>query len=407
MRLLVPDRLCLYSGIETLNCAVLPYLAAQSSGLVWALPEYRLPDMQKRCGPANNLYFESSEWPRTSIKRGVEALARRLSVPFPSFENLRMWLYENRLRHLIQHYKVDHALCTWILDSMPEELGIPISAVFLDRNWKLFGSNFSGETADRLDKRLYEWLAGSQIVFSISRVAREELLEFAPEFADKYQLVPLAADCPVEREYVLQQKTRRPDEETIFYFPGTVAAHKNHLNLLKAVFLAAQAGASFRVVLSGYGTDMLFSQQPASSEALQQVQAYCREHQEVLAKHVVAMGYCSREDVEKQYLQSDYAILPSVYEGYGLPLVEAVSWGLPILCARNSAYSEQIEFYDCQDWVTLFDPHSPEEIAECLVHKTTLPYPNLTNRIALLKRVRRWTWGDVARSYFEAMHNIY
>lgn len=75
--------------------------------------------------------------------------------------------------------------------------------------------------------------------------------------------------------------------------------------------------------------------------------------------NVIFTGYVSDEILVKLYNLCSLFVYPSLYEGFGLPVLEASKCGAPVICSNNSAPKDIIQIKEA-----LFDPYKVEEIAE-------------------------------------------
>lgn len=67
-----------------------------------------------------------------------------------------------------------------------------------------------------------------------------------------------------------------------------------------------------------------------------------------------ASGYVTSDQVHAFYFGAIAVVLPSNYEGFGLPLVEALSHGTPVICTDIPPYREQVDFFFASDYVSFF-----------------------------------------------------
>jgi glycosyltransferase involved in cell wall biosynthesis len=81
-----------------------------------------------------------------------------------------------------------------------------------------------------------------------------------------------------------------------------------------------------------------------------------------LGHWVISAGYLSGTDVRHAYRLASAFVLPSLCEGFGLPLVEAMASGIPVAASQTSAIPEV-----CRDAALYFQPESPESMAEKVV----------------------------------------
>jgi glycosyltransferase involved in cell wall biosynthesis len=81
-----------------------------------------------------------------------------------------------------------------------------------------------------------------------------------------------------------------------------------------------------------------------------------------LGHWIISVGYLEEREVRYVYRLATALVLPSLCEGFGLPLVEAMASGLPVAASRTSAIPEV-----CRDAAAYFQPESPESMAEKVI----------------------------------------
>ena len=109
---------------------------------------------------------------------------------------------------------------------------------------------------------------------------------------------------------------------------------------------------------------------------------------------VEARGLIPGEELARLYRRAGALVFPSLYEGFGTPVLEAMASGTPVAAARAGSLPEA-----CGDAAVLFDPHDPEAIAagakKALARAGEL-------RAAGLARAAAFTWEASARSHADA-----
>jgi glycosyltransferase involved in cell wall biosynthesis len=105
-----------------------------------------------------------------------------------------------------------------------------------------------------------------------------------------------------------------------------------------------------------------------------------------------ATGYLPRDDVRALMAVSSVLVLPSLEEGFGLPVVEAMAAGLPVVCTRGSALEEV-----AGDAALLVDPGDAGALARAIEHLLDDPEAARALRERGLERSRRFDWQDTAK----------
>lgn len=130
---------------------------------------------------------------------------------------------------------------------------------------------------------------------------------------------------------------------------GTIEPRKNLTHLLKAfALLLDQKKFSGQLVVVGMKGWM--------SEDLKQ-----RIEDLKLDSKVVFMGFVSDDELRILYNKAEVFVFPSFYEGFGFPIVEAMSCGAPVVTSKASSCAEV-----AGDAALTVDPHSPEDIARTI-----------------------------------------
>ena len=102
-------------------------------------------------------------------------------------------------------------------------------------------------------------------------------------------------------------------------------------------------------------------------------------------------GFAPTEDLPDLYCGADAFVFPSLFEGFGLPILEAMACGVPVACSNVSSMPEV-----AGDAALLFEPASIEEIASCIGELTT--NEDIRNRCIQrgLDRSSEFSWTKTA-----------
>jgi exopolysaccharide biosynthesis WecB/TagA/CpsF family protein len=99
------------------------------------------------------------------------------------------------------------------------------------------------------------------------------------------------------------------------------------------------------------------------------------------------------EDIEPLWAEAGFYVFPSLFEGFGLSLVEAMARGIPCACSNNGSLGEI-----AGDAAVTFDPENVDEIAAALERLLTEPEDERSARVARgLEQAKRFSWHDHAR----------
>ncbi|MDZ4848012.1 MAG: glycosyltransferase family 1 protein [Pirellulaceae bacterium] len=108
-----------------------------------------------------------------------------------------------------------------------------------------------------------------------------------------------------------------------------------------------------------------------------------------LAKY---LGYVTDEQLKALYRKAICFVYPSRYEGFGIPPLEAMSLGCPVLASEIGAVKEV-----CGDAVTYFDPHSADQLAEKLLAIASAPDAKEVWGKRGMERAKLFSWRNAAK----------
>lgn len=131
---------------------------------------------------------------------------------------------------------------------------------------------------------------------------------------------------PIHGRLTSTQAQREP----FFFYPANFWIHKNHETLLVAyqIYLSRTTEKPpWNLVLTGYHDErMAILQQLAVDLGV--------------ATHIKFVGHVAESDLAKLYATASCLVFPSLYEGYGIPIVEAMAFGVPVICGTNGSIPE-------------------------------------------------------------------
>ncbi|MFI5316752.1 MAG: glycosyltransferase family 4 protein [Myxococcota bacterium] len=220
-----------------------------------------------------------------------------------------------------------------------------------------FPQLFSGREAAKL-RNLLDRLRPDDWILCSSEATRQDLLTYfdgrGP--APRSRVVPLAADSgtfhPV-RDPALLEKIRLEyglDQRPYILALGTLEPRKNLSTLIRAFStLCDDTGADAQLVIVGPKGWHL-------APFMEEIQRVRR-----LGDRIVLTGFAPDEDLAALYSGAAVFAFPSLYEGFGLPVLEAMQCGTPVITSRGSSLPDLVG-----DAGLLIDPTDPDELAQAL-----------------------------------------
>ncbi len=218
-------------------------------------------------------------------------------------------------------------------------------------------------------------------VIADSQSTRADLIELVGLPGEKIDVVPLGLGA-VRRaqpapEHELRERFALGHRDVVL----SLSAKRPHKNLRALLDALAEIDAGKRpvLVLPGYPT-------AHEAELREHARALCLEHD------VRFPAWVSAQELEGLWALARAFVYPSLYEGFGLPVLEAMARGVPVACSDASSLPEV-----AGEAALLFDPHRPAQIAAAL--QRLLTDASLRERLGELgrDRARQFTWERSAR----------
>lgn len=172
-----------------------------------------------------------------------------------------------------------------------------------------------------------------------------------------------------------------PENVPLILYVGGISPHKNLAMLVRA---ARRVKQPWHLVLVGdYSSDSFFSSYKDVSELTRKLD---------LTDHLTFTGFVSDEDLAVLYNTATMLVLPSLSEGFGLPVIEAMACGLPVAVSNRGSLPEIVNAAGL-----LFDPSSEEEMSDAILQLLTNERLRNELRNKSQARAKLFSWENGAR----------
>ena len=256
------------------------------------------------------------------------------------------------------------------------------------------------------------WLARSDRVLLTTEAVKDELSRFYPEHASKSQVVHLgvAPEAPgsgptPERVEAFRAAHGLPARFVLM--AGWVLEHKNQLALVEALVRLRDRGLFVPAVFVGpNAVHLVESRELGFPEGYPgKVRLALRDAGFAHGKDFFTLGYVPDEAIRCLYRLATVFVLPSLYEGFGLPSLEAMQAGCPTLLSGIPPLLEQNRLLG--GVARTFDPKDPGALADEIAWVLTHPEEALrTARLAAERVPEVYDWRKTARAYLAAFAEI-
>jgi glycosyltransferase involved in cell wall biosynthesis len=231
----------------------------------------------------------------------------------------------------------------------------------------------AGATTRLYTRPLYpQALARAAAIFTVSAAARDDLVRVAGAPASRIHVTPNGVD-PRFFEVRPAEGPRAPYLLAV----GTLEPRKNLPTLLEALRLLRREGRDLELVIAGRHPWLQIQLLPLGD----------------LAPHVRLVGAVPDEDLPALYAGAACFVMPSLHEGFGLPLAEAMAAGVPAVASDISALREV-----GGEAVRYADPRDAEGFASAIRAALDDREGSQLRTAAARGRARHFRWEDTARA---------
>lgn len=190
----------------------------------------------------------------------------------------------------------------------------------------------------------------SRAIIAPSQASREDIAHYFPTALERIAVIHEGVSVHVQpEERVAKVKQQFLLNRPYFLFVGTLERKKNIVGLAQ--------GFDRLIEKYNLNVDLVFAGKPDAHYPEEKFKALAVKH----ADHIVFTGYIGDEDLSALFQGAHAYANASLNEGFGLPGVEAMHFGLPLAVANTQVFNE---IYD--DAAVYFDPNDPDDIAEKL-----------------------------------------
>jgi glycosyltransferase involved in cell wall biosynthesis len=352
--------------------------------------------IEKRTGVENYVYQLILHLPKidtkntyyfyTNQKLPAETLASK-NVIEKLFKIKRLW---NKFFLPLYLIKEKTEIYIQPLDMVPKTACKNSIAIVHDLASYKFPDAYSGSERKLQDATLKNIAVNAKKIVCVSNSTKNDLIKYFPSIKDKITVIYPSYNeeiyHPIKgQKDVLNLKTK------YFLFVGRLEERKNVTRIVKAfkifkektnlphkLVLAGKAGFGFETIRD------LINQLPAK-----------------IKNDIVMSGYIKNEDILDLYAGAEAFIYPSLYEGFGIAVLDAMAAGTPVITANTSSLPEA-----AGDAAILVNPQNEKEIAKAL---ETISTDKHTREEVIQKgyeHIKKFSWDKTAADFVKLMEEM-
>lgn len=255
----------------------------------------------------------------------------------------------------------------------------------LDSQWVKFKDKYTRLSVQR-----------AAMIIAVSHFMKDEIVAELGVQKDKVRVVYHGVSpkfIPIRDERILNRlREKYQIKDRYILFVGGFNPNKNLLRLLEGYReLSGYTTHDYCLVITGTKKSIMST----FNVIMQKV------YDLGLQKRIIFTGYVSDEELPALYSGADFFIFPSIYEGFGMPVVEAMACGTPVITSNVCSLPEV-----AGDAALLVDPYSSSSIAEGM-HKLLLDNHLRKDLVSRgFERAKLFTWEKTARETLKVYKEV-
>lgn len=233
----------------------------------------------------------------------------------------------------------------------------------------------------------------SNVVITVSEFSKKEIAKYT--------------NCEPERIKVIQNGVRQTTNDIAYknihakyslpanyiLFVGNVKPHKNLKILLKAYLrLNTELKQQYKVVIVGKREGFLTGDEELTGWI---------DTQPEIHQNITFTGYIADEDMDTIYQNAALFVFPSIYEGFGLPPLEAMLNNCPVIASNISSLPEV-----CGEAAVYFDPQNDIELCTKMTEVLTKKEMRSNLKAKGRQRINQFTWDECANKHIEIFNCV-
>ena len=217
-----------------------------------------------------------------------------------------------------------------------------------------------------------------------SDFSQQELARYLKVSPERFMVVPLGSDHLEAVQPNLDiLKANNLEGSSYLLLVASRSRHKNYSAAVEAINLLEQ---DIKLVVVGGNFRQVFKASATVDYSI---------------PNMLELGYVNDQELKALYKNAKGFIFPSLYEGFGLPVLEAMRAGCPVICSQAASLPEV-----AGDAVLYFDPGDVEDIARAIERFLSNPAIQEDMRQKGLLQAEKFKWSTTAQRVLESMLKV-
>lgn len=237
----------------------------------------------------------------------------------------------------------------------------------------------------RLNKGIEYSIKRSDTILTVSHFTKKEMIELLHIPEEKISIAYCAPSIDPNCADYNQVKSKFGIEKGYILFVGTIEPRKNVVRLLRAFeLLKTRYNIEHKLVLAG-------------GKGWRDTEFYKILSESKFSNDIVLTGFITNEEKNTLYKNATVFVFPSLYEGFGIPPLEAMTWGCPVVTANAASLPEVVG-----DAAVLVDPFDVDSIAKGIYHVISDKAYAEELKTKGCERAHYYTWEKTKEQFINA-----
>lgn len=319
-------------------------------------------------------------------------------LPKKGYEIVFIENYErNKLSLELKKKIMENRIDVWwspllILD--PLDLKIPSAFTIPDMQHEYYPKFFTKDVLEWRKKYFQLSALAADIIFTISEQSKNDICKFLNISREKVIVTYLDSTPWFNNElnsFLILNKVKDKYKlpEKYIFFPANTWPHKNHKILIEAFKIVHKKFPELVLFLTGY-------EDITDEKIVEQIKEFR------LSKNIRFLGYVNKKEISYIYKAAQCLVFPSLFEGFGIPIVEAMRSDCPVVCSKNTSIPEV-----AGEACLYFNPLNAADIADKIIKL----YKNAALRDELIQKgkvqAKKFSYKRSACQILDKLEELY